>query len=131
MFHQRLIDYIDEFERLGVWDDGGVAHYSGTQGFYHMHTSTDAVNHATIDRLASLVAKRQEQFAGVEAPVADNLPFAYAGPGEIFITSDAPNAVCYNTSGIAIHTGTGRFTCPAGMYIVTDGQGRSTKLIVK
>ena len=131
MFHQRLIDYIDEFERLGVWDDGGVAHYSGTQGFYHMHTSTDAVNHATIDRLASLVAKRQEQFAGVEAPITDSLPFAYAGQGEIFITSDAPNAVCYNTAGIAVHTGAGRFTCPPGLYIVTDGQGRSSKLIVK
>lgn len=58
-------------------------------------------------------------------------PFAFAGKGEIYISSDAPDAVCHTPSGIAVHNGAGRFNCSAGMYIVSDGAGRSTKLIVK
>lgn len=63
MMHQRLIDYIDEFERLGVWDSAGVAHYCGSKGFITMAESEDPVNHQTIDRLATLVSKRQKAFA--------------------------------------------------------------------
>lgn len=63
--------------------------------------------------------------------ITPKTPFAYSGKGEVIITSDAPDAVCYNISGKTIHTGSGRFSCPAGLYIVTDGVGCSTKLIVK
>lgn len=63
--------------------------------------------------------------------IASKMPFAFSGNGEVFITSDAPDAVCFNISGRTIHTGAGRFSCPAGLYIVTDGGGSATKLIVK
>lgn len=62
MMHQRLLDYINEFERLGVWDKSGVAHYCGSKGFIQMAESDDPVNKQTIDRLASIVAKRQAEF---------------------------------------------------------------------
>ena len=129
--HQRLIDYIDEFENQGVWDEAGVAHYSGTQGFYHMAISPDPVNQATIDRLATIVAKRQKAFAGIEDVAVENRPqFAYPGENCIYITPDAPDAVCYNAAGIAVHNGDGLFSCQPGLYIVTDGDGNSTKILV-
>ncbi len=134
--HQRLIDYIDEFERLGVWDDSGVAHYGGSKGYIDMLNSGDAVNQATMDRLAGIVKKRQLKFAqqssGIEditAPEARQ--FAYASQGKIFITSDAPDAMVYTLAGVPVFYGNGLFECKSGLYIVTDGQGRSVKLAVK
>lgn len=130
--HQRLNDYIDEFEKQGVWESAGVAHYSGTQGFYHMAQSSDPVNQATIDRLARIVANRHKEWAGVESiAVADSIQFAYPGYGEIYITADAPDAVCYNFNGVAVHYGNGRFKCPEGFYIVSDGKGNASKVMVR
>ncbi len=131
--HQRLIDYIDAFEEYGVWDESGVAHYSGSKGLVDMAGSLDPVNQATIDRLADFVVKRQKAFAGISEPVVaeEVTRFAYAGAGEIFITEEAPEAVCYNAAGQPVHYGAGRFSCPAGLYIVTDGCGHSIKLAVR
>ena len=130
--HQRINDYIDAFEDYGVWESSGVAHYTGSKGLLHMAASADPVNQATIDRLASIVARRQAEFAGVgEAATIGAATFAYAGQGEIFITDDASDAVCYNTAGTAIHTGSGRFSCAPGVYIVSNGRGEAVKLLVK
>lgn len=103
---------------------GGDGSYSytgfikGTPFVFNAET-TGKVN---VDSVPSSVANPQ-------AP--SKIPFAYSENGEVFITSDAPNAVCYNSSGRTVHTGAGRFNCPKGLYIVTDGEGGSTKLIVK
>ena len=133
--HQRLIDYIDEFERLGVWENSGVAHYGGSVGYINMAKSTDAVNHATMDRLAQIVDSRQKAFAeelGVNVPTSDDLEaFAFGGSDGIFISEKCTNACVFSLSGIELYRGTGLFTCQKGVYIVTDGLGRSAKIIVK
>ncbi|MCM1067908.1 MAG: DUF4855 domain-containing protein [Muribaculaceae bacterium] len=132
--HQRLIDYLDAFEEKLVWETSGVAHYSGSKGMLDMLNSNDPVNQATMDRLAELVRKRQTAFAeqsGIDAPeAAPEAPFAYPGKGEIFI-SNAPEAVVYSITGAVVHSGEGRFSCPAGIYIATDGKNRAVKIAVK
>lgn len=132
--HKRFVDYLDAFEQHGVWDESGVAHYGGSKGFYLMATLGDYVDKATIDRLADYVVKRQLAFTGV-AGVDDifseeNRTFARPGQGFISI-ENAPEAVVYNISGMVMHRGEGIFECPAGIYIVTDGKGRSCKLAVR
>lgn len=135
MMHKRLIDYIDEFERLGVWDNSGVAHYGGSKGYIDMADSGDAVNQATMDRLADLVKARQLKFAessGIdELPAETSRTFAYTSQGKIFITPDAPGATVYTLAGVPVFYGEGLFECNPGLYIVTDGNGRSVKLAVK
>ncbi len=133
--HNRLIDYIDEFERLGVWEESGVAHYGGSKGFYLMATQGDYVDRATMDRLADIVINRQKAFAsesaGVDAVETDNSrPFAYAIQGGI-VVNDAPDAVIYSISGLELHRGEGMYPCPAGIYIVSDGHGRTCKTAVR
>ena len=128
--HSRLVDYIDEFERLGVWDKAGVAHYCGTQGFYDMDRSDNIVNHATIDRLARLVAKRQMTYSGVGDIAADGTTaLVIAGKGEIHIYDD--NVTIYNVSGAAIARGAGRHACTRGIFIAADSKGNTQKFIVK
>jgi hypothetical protein len=131
--HQRLIEYIDAFEQYGVWDESAVAHYSGSKGMIQMAESTDPVDHATIDRLASIVVERhKKKMAGVASQEKEDLAiYAYAGEGEIFIASDACDARCYSMCGDLVHTGTGRFDCAAGIYFVTYNNGQSIKLLVK
>lgn len=132
--HQRLIDYLDAFEEKGVWESSGVAHYGGSAGFINMANSTDATNHATMDRLADIVVKRQKAFAqaGVESAVADEAPrFAFAGIGEIFIPDRFADASVYSLAGAMLHKGAGLFRCPAGIYIVADGHGHTVKVAVK
>ncbi|MCH5347393.1 MAG: DUF4855 domain-containing protein [Muribaculaceae bacterium] len=127
--HQRLIDYIDEFERMGVWDNAGVAHYGGSVGYINMDKSTDPVNHATMDRLADLVVKRQSAFAGIEGVTAEqHRQVAYSGQGEIFISAEYPEARVYNIAGREVFSGWGRFACEPGIYIVTSGTGLTTKI---
>lgn len=130
--HQRLIDYIDAFEENGVWESSGVAHYGGSVGYINMAKSNDPVNHATMDRLADLVIKRQSAFSGVDdAKIADqHRSIACAGNGEIFVSAEFPTACVYDVAGHLLHEGWGRFACPKGMYIVTDGKGNTTKLFV-
>ncbi len=131
--HQRLVDYLDAFEKYGVWDESAVAHYSGSKGMIHMAESTDPVDHATIDRLASYVVDRHKKIAaGVSTPtVEDHANYAYAGAGEIFITADAPDARCYSVSGSLVHVGPGRFDCPDGVYFVTFRNSKTIKLFVR
>ena len=133
--HQRLIDYIDAFEEFGVWDESGVAHYGGSKGYCDMAASLDPVNQATMDRLCDIVIRRQNAFAGdtgiEDNTVAPEVQFAYPGTGSIFIPADFPAASVYNTSGMLVHSGDGTFFCRSGIYIVTDGNGRTVKVAVK
>ncbi len=127
--HQRLIDYIDAFEKYGVWDESGVAHYGGSKGFVDMAASSDPVNQATMDRLASFVAKRQSAFAGISDVKADkHVKIAYTGPCEIFIAADS--ASVYDIAGTTIFKGNGRVQCQPGIYIVADDYGNACKVAV-
>lgn len=130
--HQRLIDYIDAFEENGVWDESGVAHYGGSVGYINMAKSTDPVNHATMDRLADFIVKRQTAFAGISDIEADqHRTMATTAPGEIFVSAEYPDALVYSAAGTLIHKGWGRFSCPSGIYIVSDGHGATQKVAVK
>ncbi|MBD5233276.1 MAG: DUF4855 domain-containing protein [Bacteroidales bacterium] len=134
-YHQRLIDYLDYFEKYGVWAESGVAHYGGSKGYVDMASSMSPENQAVMDRLADIVRTRQkamaEELAGVESsPVLPESPFAYAGQGEIFI-SNAPDATIYSLAGIALFHGEGSHSCNPGIYIVSDGHGRTCKVSVR
>lgn len=131
--HQHINDYMDVYDEEGVFDNAGVAYYSGTQGFIHMDKSTDPVDHATIDRLARYVAKRQKAragSAGVKEFETDSAktPLAYSSEGRIVL---APDTCCHDLSGRLLYTGAGDFACESGIYIVSDNRGRSMKLYVK
>lgn len=57
-YFTRLEDYIDVFEKKGVYDESAVAWYSGTKGYLDLARSSDAKNHEIADRMARIVAKR-------------------------------------------------------------------------
>ena len=98
-----------------------------------MEQSTDAVDHATIDRMADYVVARQKAkraAAGVSEIVVDGdrEPLAYASEGRIILAADT---CCHDVSGRLLYTGAGSFECQSGLYIVSDLQGRTMKLLVK
>lgn len=59
-YYTRLVDYLDVFEKKGVFDEAAVAWYSGTKGFLDLARSKDSMNHAIADRMARIVAERQK-----------------------------------------------------------------------
>lgn len=127
--HQRLIDYLDVFTQESVFADAGVAYYCGSRGLNDMRASTDPVDHATIDRLASIVEARIKAKYGsgsVDNSLVDRT-WAYGGAGRIFTTE---HARCYDLSGRLVHEGKGLFQCPAGVYILANDRGATVKLIV-
>lgn len=129
--HSHINDYMDVFEKKGVFAEAGVAYYSGTQGMIHMAQSNDSVNHATMDRLARYVADRQKvraDHAGINDVTADGDTIAVAGDHSISLSQGAS---CHDISGRLLHSGSGTFECPSGIYIVSDNHGRSMKLFVK
>lgn len=58
-YYDRLVDYLDVFERKGVFDNASVAWYSGTRGLLDMALSEDPADKAVMDRMARIVARRQ------------------------------------------------------------------------
>lgn len=58
-YYDRLVAYLDEYENNGVFDQAGVAWYSGTKGFLDLARSNDPKDHEITDRMARIVAKRQ------------------------------------------------------------------------
>lgn len=131
--HQRLVDYLDAYEEYGVWAESGVAHYAGSKGFWLMETYGDEVDHATIDRLADFVVSRLRAFsaeAGINDINSDETgTFAHSGKGYIRIAG-APDAVVYSLTGAAMYYGEGTFASRPGLYIASDGHGRSCKILV-
>lgn len=70
--------------------------------------------------------------AGIGDTVVDSDDvFAVAGQGYIAVSESASHARCFDTTGKLIHEGSGSFSCRPGLYIVTDMNGHSIKLIVK
>lgn len=59
-YYDRLVDYLDVFERKGVFDKAAVAWYSGTKGILDMAHSADPKDAEIMDRMADIVAKRQK-----------------------------------------------------------------------
>lgn len=131
--HRHIHDYMDVYDSRGVFDSAGVAYYSGTQGFIHMNESSDPVDHATIDRLARYVAKRQKarvDAAKIKKLESDSIksPLAHSLEGRIIL---APDTCCHDLSGRLLYVGAGDYACESGIYIVSDNKGRSMKLVVK
>ncbi len=131
ILHQHINDYMDVFDEKGVFDNAGVAYYTGTQGLIHMDKSTDPVDKATIDRMARFVAARQKaksESASAGDAISDLTPMAVTGDGCITL---APDTCCHDLAGRLLYTGAGSYGCEAGIYIVSDNLGHSMKLIVK
>lgn len=63
--------------------------------------------------------------------IATQPPFASAGRGTIAVDPACLSAVVYNLAGAAVHHGCGTFNCRPGVYIVSDGRGKSLKMLVR
>ncbi len=75
---------------------------------------------------------KMTQTAGIDDIVAERpADFAFAIGRKIIISDDAPDARCYNMSGMLLHNGSGEFECQPGIYVVNDGKGHSLKLIIR
>ena len=66
-----------------------------------------------------------------DVALADNVRFAFPGNQSIIVTDAAPDATCYNIAGKPVFKGNGTFKCAPGVYIVSDGKGKSVKVLVK
>ena len=86
-YYDRLVDYLDVFERKGVFDRASVAWYSGTRGFLDMALSEDPADRQIIDRIAQIVAKRQhnkaQSFAWPKNDIRDLALIYQGGTGRI------------------------------------------------
>ena len=81
-YYDRLVAYLDEYEKNGVFDESAVAWYSGTKGYLDLARSTDPLDHEITDRMARIVAKRQaKKAASFEWPKNDirDLALIYQG----------------------------------------------------
>lgn len=129
--HQHINDYMDVFDEKGVFEQAGVAYYTGTQGLIHMDQSTNPVNHATMDRMAKYVSARQKakrESAAIKDVENDRKPLAHTEQGRIIL---APDTCCYDVYGRLVFEGDGSFDCQSGMYIVSDKNGNSEKFLVR
>jgi hypothetical protein len=59
-FRTRYTDYINEFQRYGVWDNLPVAYYEGGSGWLDMFLSKDTAVRKLYDMLADIIVKRQQ-----------------------------------------------------------------------
>ena len=57
-FYNRLVAYIDHFEKQGVFEQSAIAYYSGYAAVLDMYKSKNPKDKQVMDRLASLIAKR-------------------------------------------------------------------------
>jgi len=102
----------------------GTYSYRGTLGGVPTLFTLDADGTCTV---------APECSAGIDNTVGGgdgNIPFAHSGAGCITV-SNAPAATVYSLTGTAMHHGEGTVYCHPGIYIVSDGKGRSVKLLVK
>lgn len=129
--HQHINDYMDVFEQKGVFDQAGIAYYTGTKGLYDMAASEDPVDHATIDRLANYVVTRQKAAAASITEVTADTDWAHVDGDTVYISADAPKALCHDISGRLIHSGAGTFTCNSGLYILSAPGHNTLKFFVK
>lgn len=129
-YYSRFQAYIDKFETNGVFEKSSIAYYSGTRGLLDFANSTAPEDHVLLDRMAKHVKDRHATSSIDEVTTAEEL-FAIGGVGEIVVSSNVENAVCYTIDGRIAAQGTGSISVPAGFYIVNDSQGHTVKLMVK
>lgn len=135
--YNRLVDYLDKFDSRGAFDVASVSWYSGTRGLLDMSLSDHPKNVEMMDRMASIVEERHSRMwkvAGVDDVISDSPAskiIAIAGPGEIMIKDDCPDAAVYTVGGVKVASGAGRHNVAPGLYIVSDMCGNTQKLAVK
>ncbi len=148
-FYQRLVDYIDWFERFGVFANSSIAYYSGYQAVYDYAHSGHPKDQEIMDRLASLMEERhiaagwhERHLGGVESTETADSEIAVGAKGYIYINDNAGNNVTItNIAGQTIYTSAKSDNaerlqygvavhCPAGVYIVATPQ-HTVKLIVR
>ncbi len=58
-FYNRLVAYIDHFERQQAFRTSAMAYYSGNHAVLDMYKSTNPKDHEVMDRLANLIVSRR------------------------------------------------------------------------
>lgn len=58
-FQMRFLDYLNWFEKFGVWDNASVAYYQDFQTFREMSLSNDPQIQILYEKLCSIINKRQ------------------------------------------------------------------------
>lgn len=144
-FYQRLVDYIDHFEKEAVFTYLPIAYYSGFEAVYDFMTSGNKKDHELMDRLALLMNARhvdngwdKEPTAGIDNVTTGDNTIAYAVDGGIYISDSAADAVSiYTTDGRQVYALDGErlsygkiYSCPRGVYIVRCGD-RAVKVAVR
>ena len=59
-FYDRLVAYIDHFEKQGVFENSAIAYYSGFSAVLDMYKSKNPKDKKLMDRLASLITKKRQ-----------------------------------------------------------------------
>lgn len=73
---------------------------------------------------------KTEEVSGVEdIVVSEEAPIATVSNGTINVL--AADGKCFDIAGKLIHSGAGSFECKSGVYVVSNGHGKSVKLFVK
>lgn len=129
--YSRLKSYLDIYEQEGVFATSMIAYYMGTRGFLDMVESNNINDIAIMDRLAALIEKRHNSVSAVSDLNAEtHTTFALGGNNAVVISSDAPSAQVYTTSGTLVAKGSGSHSCAPGVYIAVNN-GKAIKLLVQ
>ncbi|MDE6156568.1 MAG: DUF4855 domain-containing protein [Muribaculaceae bacterium] len=59
-YYDRLVAYLDVFDKEGVFENSAVAWYSGSKGFIDMSRSNHPKDREICDRMAAIIAERQK-----------------------------------------------------------------------
>ena len=60
-YQMRFIEYLDGFERNGVFDEASVAYYQDSETFYKMSNSDDIIIKGLYNRLCHIIDQRQKK----------------------------------------------------------------------
>lgn len=144
-FYQRMVDYVDYFEKMMVFEILPIAYYSGFQGVYDLMKSGNSKDREIMDRLALLMNKRhvingwdKEPSAGIDEVTTGDNAVAYAVDGGIYISDSAAGPVnIYTVDGRQVYARNvermfyGEIVpCAKGVYVVRCG-GNALKIAVK
>lgn len=76
-FGKRLEDYLDVFEKNGIFDSCALAYYCGNAAFLKLSQSRDPYDVQLLDRLSGFIVKRNKKSPAYKAPsnnTANNIP---------------------------------------------------------
>lgn len=71
-FGKRLKDYIDVYEKNGIFDNCPIAYYCGNAAFLKLSQSKESYDIKIIDRLSNLICKRNRMSPAYKAPAKNN-----------------------------------------------------------